>query len=83
MRRAHGPDVAKHASTFARAAGRVMIGRALALGAGLKEITRAAAETAIRIALEEEQDNVHRAALRLGLTDRAVQLRRAGNRQLH
>jgi transcriptional regulator with GAF, ATPase, and Fis domain len=59
------------------------IRRALALGAGLKEITRAAAETAIRVALEEEQDNVHRAALRLGLTDRAVQLRRAGNRQLH
>ena len=30
-------------------------------GAGLKEIGRAAAETAIRIALEQEQDNVHRA----------------------
>ena len=37
---------------------------------------------AIRIALEQEHDNVHRAALRLGLTDRAVQLRRANNRQL-
>jgi transcriptional regulator with GAF, ATPase, and Fis domain len=55
---------------------------ALDRGAGLKEISRAAAETAIRIALEQEDDNVHRAALRLGLTDRAVQLRRANNRQL-
>ena len=55
---------------------------ALDRGAGLKEISRAAAETAIRIALEQEHDNVHRAALRLGLTDRAVQLRRANNRQL-
>jgi transcriptional regulator with GAF, ATPase, and Fis domain len=59
------------------------IRQALDLGAGLKEISRAAAETAIRIALEQEDDNVHRAALRLGLTDRAVQLRRASTRQLH
>ena len=55
------------------------IRHALDRGAGLKEIGRAAAETAIRIALELEQDNVHRAAVRLGLTDRAVQLRRAGS----
>ena len=59
------------------------IRHALDLGAGLKEISRAAAETAIRIALEQEHDNVHRAAVRLGLTDRAVQLRRASTRQLH
>ena len=59
------------------------IRHALELGAGLKEISRAAAETAIRIALEQEEDNVHRAAVRLGLTDRAVQLRRASGRQLH
>ena len=57
--------------------------RALGLGVGLKEITRAAAEAAIRLALEQEQDNVHRAALRLGVTDRAVQLRRANRRPLH
>ena len=53
---------------------------ALELGVGLKEIGRAAAETAIRIALEQEDDNVHRAAVRLGLTDRAVQLRLASRR---
>ena len=39
--------------------------------------------TGARAPLELEQDNVHRAAVRLGLTDRAVQLRRASNRQLH
>ena len=59
------------------------IRQALDRGTGLKEITRAAAETAIRIALEREHDNVHRAALRLGLTDRAVQLRRASHRHMH
>ena len=59
------------------------IRQALDRGTGLKEITRIAAETAIRIALEREHDNVHRAALRLGLTDRAVQLRRASHRQMH
>jgi transcriptional regulator with GAF, ATPase, and Fis domain len=59
------------------------IRNALELGVGLKEISRTAAETAIRLALEQEQDNVHRAALRLGLTDRAVQLRRANQRALH
>ena len=56
------------------------IRHALDLGVGLKEISRVAAETAIRVALEQEQDNVHRAALRLGLTDRAVQMRRASQR---
>jgi transcriptional regulator with GAF, ATPase, and Fis domain len=56
------------------------IRRALELGIGLKEIGRAAAEAAIRIALEQEHENVHRAAVRLGLTDRAVQLRRATRR---
>ena len=60
-----------------------VIRHALDRGAGLKDISRAAAETAIRIALEQENDNVHRAAVRLGLTDRAVQLRRANSRQLN
>ena len=59
------------------------IRHALDFGAGLKEISRAAAETAIRIALEQEECNVHRAAVRLGLTDRAVQMRRASSRQFH
>jgi transcriptional regulator with GAF, ATPase, and Fis domain len=53
------------------------IRRALALGAGLKEIGRVASDTAIRLAIADEQGNLQRAARRLGVTDRALQLRRA------
>jgi transcriptional regulator with GAF, ATPase, and Fis domain len=53
------------------------IGHAIELGIGLKEIGHAASEMAIRLALEREQGNLHRAASRLGVTDRALQLRRA------
>ncbi|NBD09381.1 MULTISPECIES: sigma-54 dependent transcriptional regulator [Corallococcus] len=53
------------------------IQRALSLGVGLKEIGRSASDTAIRLALAEEQGNLQRAARRLGVTDRALQLRRA------
>ncbi|RKG98767.1 sigma-54-dependent Fis family transcriptional regulator [Corallococcus carmarthensis] len=53
------------------------IQRALSLGAGLKEIGRSASDTAIRLVLAEEQGNLQRAARRLGVTDRALQLRRA------
>jgi transcriptional regulator with GAF, ATPase, and Fis domain len=56
------------------------IGHALEVGASLKEISHAASETAIKLALEREQGNLRRAATRLGVTDRALQLRRA-NRQ--
>ena len=54
---------------------------AFAGGAGLKEIRRAAEEAAIRIALAEEAGNVPRAARRLGVTDRALQMRHAEQRQ--
>jgi transcriptional regulator with GAF, ATPase, and Fis domain len=57
------------------------IAQALSLGAGLKEISQAAAETATRIAMQEENGNVHNAARRLGVTDRALQMRRAALRQ--
>jgi transcriptional regulator with GAF, ATPase, and Fis domain len=50
---------------------------ALTLGTGLKDITSAAAETAIRIAIGEEDGNLQRASSRLGVTARALQLRRA------
>ena len=51
---------------------------ALAQGLGLREIGRLAAETAVRIALEEEGGCLRHAAERLGVTNRALQLRRAG-----
>jgi DNA-binding NtrC family response regulator len=56
------------------------IQRAVLFGAGLKEIGRAAEDAAIRIATEEEDGNLSRAARRLGVTDRALQLRRANRR---
>ncbi len=56
--------------------------RAVALGAGLKDIGRAAEDIAVRIAVHEEDGNLQRAASRLGVTDRALQLRRASRRQL-
>ncbi|HEX7089440.1 MAG TPA: sigma 54-interacting transcriptional regulator [Longimicrobiales bacterium] len=51
--------------------------RALACGLGLKEIGRLAAETAIRIAVGDAEGNLQQAARRLGVTDRALQMRRA------
>ena len=54
---------------------------ALSQGIGLKEIARLASECAIRIALAEEGGNLQRAAKRLGITDRALQMRRADSRE--
>jgi transcriptional regulator with GAF, ATPase, and Fis domain len=56
------------------------IRRGIRLGATLREITTGTSETAISIALADEDGNLHRAARRLGVTDRALQLRRAGQR---
>ncbi|MCI0591086.1 MAG: hypothetical protein L0Y67_05725 [Gammaproteobacteria bacterium] len=57
------------------------IRRALTMGGGLKEISQAASDTAIRITVSDEEGNLQRAARRLGVTDRALQMRRA-NRHL-
>ena len=56
------------------------IRQALAMGVGLKEIGRIAEDTAVRIALGEQAGNLQRAAAQLGVTDRALQLRRASHR---
>ena len=53
------------------------IRRALSLGVGLKDIGKDATEAAIRVAVHEEKGNLQRAAKRLGVTDRALQIRRA------
>jgi transcriptional regulator with GAF, ATPase, and Fis domain len=58
------------------------IKHAVRLGAGLKEIGRAAEDVAIRFVTVEEEGNLQRAARRLGVTDRALQLRRANGRPL-
>jgi transcriptional regulator with GAF, ATPase, and Fis domain len=59
-----------------------MIQRAIMMGVGLKEIGRAAEDCAIRCATALEDGSLKRAALRLGVTDRALQLRRAHLRGL-
>lgn len=53
---------------------------AVFMGGGLKEISRVVAETAIRVALDESSGNTRSAARMLGITDRALQMRRAGMR---
>jgi DNA-binding NtrC family response regulator len=50
---------------------------AVTMGASLKDISQAAAQTAMRVAVELEGGNIRCAAKRLGVTDRAIQLRRA------
>jgi len=54
---------------------------AVASGLSLREVERSAGEVAEKIVIEEEQGNLKRAAARLGLTDRALQMRRAARRQ--
>lgn len=56
------------------------LSNALATGVTLKEITQSAADTVIRLAIQAEESNLQRAASRLGVTDRALQLRRANAR---
>jgi transcriptional regulator with GAF, ATPase, and Fis domain len=60
-----------------------MAREAIHLGLGLKEISQLATDCAIQAAMDEEQGNLHRAAARLDVTDRALQLRRAQQRLPH
>ena len=53
------------------------IRHALILGAGLRDVGHAATEAAIRIAIHDANGNLQQAAKRLGVTDRALQLRKA------
>jgi len=58
-----------------------VVRQAVSMGVGLKELGRSVADSAIRAAIEFEQGNLQRAARRLGVTDRALQMRRANDRQ--
>jgi hypothetical protein len=53
---------------------------AIIRGATLREIGAAATDVAISVALAEEEGSLQRAASRLGLTPRALQLRRAAGK---
>ena len=57
------------------------IGTALAQGASLREIGAHATAVAIRLALACADGNLQRAARHLGVTDRALQMRRANREQ--
>jgi hypothetical protein len=51
------------------------------MGASLKGIGAAAENTAVKIAVHGEDGNLQRAAEKLGVTDRALQMRRAAARE--
>jgi transcriptional regulator with GAF, ATPase, and Fis domain len=57
------------------------IRRSISLGATLRDITARASNTAISIAIADADGNLHRAARRLGVTDRALQECWAGRRE--
>jgi transcriptional regulator with GAF, ATPase, and Fis domain len=59
------------------------IRHAVIQGIGLKEISRIASDMAMNAGLDQENGNVQRAAIRLGVTDRALQLRLASRRTSH
>jgi transcriptional regulator with GAF, ATPase, and Fis domain len=72
------PAAAAPASGFAGFELDEPVRQGLANGKGLRELREAAADAAVRVALEEAGGNLRQAAARLGVTDRALQLRRAG-----
>jgi len=54
--------------------------QALTDGYGLRDISKAATDTAIAVAVSEANGSLRTAARRLGITDRALQLRRAAEK---
>ena len=57
------------------------IRRAVLEGVPLKEIGRRATDCAMQVAMDDSGGNLPRAARRLGVTDRALQIRRAAQRE--
>jgi transcriptional regulator with GAF, ATPase, and Fis domain len=53
------------------------IAEAVMLGTSLRQISRVTTQTVMRVAVESERGSIKRAATRLGITDRALQVRRA------
>ncbi|PWU11970.1 MAG: sigma-54-dependent Fis family transcriptional regulator [Terriglobia bacterium] len=58
-----------------------VVRQAVLEGAGLKEIGKQAAACAIRVALESSDGNLRSASRKLGVTGRALQIRRASERE--
>jgi transcriptional regulator with GAF, ATPase, and Fis domain len=74
------PDSEPDAQAWQGGAFAAAVGRAVTAGAGLKEIGRAAEDLAMDFAIQLE-GSIAGAATRLGVTDRALQLRRAVRRE--
>lgn len=53
------------------------VGYAVSMGAGLREIGKVAQQTAISVAMASERGNLRRASRLLGVTERALQMRRS------
>jgi transcriptional regulator with GAF, ATPase, and Fis domain len=75
------PPLAPNSESWRDLAFEQSIHRAMVCRAGLRAIRHAAEDIAIHIAIDEEGGNLQRAAKRLGMTDRALQMRRAEQRQ--
>ena len=75
------PRAAGEAEDWRRLGFEQCIRRALDGGVTLREIRQAASEIAVRIAFAEEDGNLPQAARRLGITNRALQMRRAARRE--
>lgn len=58
-----------------------IIRKAITQGASLKEISRFVEDLAVQVAVSDVDGNLQRAARMLGVTDRALQMRRANRRQ--
>jgi transcriptional regulator with GAF, ATPase, and Fis domain len=75
------PSVDATPSRWCDEAFETSISAALEMGIGLKQISHTAVDTAIQIAVANAKGNLSRAALQLGVTDRALQMRRAARRK--
>jgi DNA-binding NtrC family response regulator len=74
------PLVEGYATAVDEAAFEIAVRESLARGQTLREITQEAGDTAVRLASDEALGNLQLAAARLGVTDRALQLRKANGR---
>jgi DNA-binding NtrC family response regulator len=71
------PESRDDARTWWHGAFEKAIGDAVGCGVGLREIGKRAQETAIGVAVAAEGGSLRRASLRLGVTERALQMRRS------
>lgn len=74
---AERPDLEPDLRTWSRGGFEEAVGYAVSMGVGLREIGRVAQQTAVTIAVDAERGNLRRAARRLGVTERALQMRRS------